>query len=174
VSWQPVLGGLLIFALRVIDVSIGTVRTLMIVRGHKLLSALLGFVQMVIFLLAISKVIQEVGNVWNVLGYCGGFATGTLVGMALEDRLALGFSLVRIISRTRWLEITQALRQESFGATLVIGEGKDGPVGLIYSIVRRRQVPAAVALCEQLDPQAFITVEEAGRVYRGYLGRAIK
>jgi len=173
-SWQPILGGLLIFGLRVIDVSIGTVRMLMIVRGRKLLSALLGFVEVLIFLLAISKVIREVNNVWNVLGYCGGFAAGTLVGMTLEQRLALGFSLVRIISRTRWLEIMQRLRQEGFGATQVIGEGRDGPVGLIYSIVRRRQVPAVVALCEQLDPQAFITVEEAGRVYRGYLGRAVK
>jgi len=144
------------------------------VRGRKLLSALLGFVEVLIFLLAISKVIREVNNVWNVLGYCGGFAAGTLVGMTLEQRLALGFSLVRIISRTRWLEIMQRLRQEGFGATQVIGEGRDGPVGLIYSIVRRRQVPAVVALCEQLDPQAFITVEEAGRVYRGYLGRAVK
>ena len=172
--WQPLLGGLLIFGLRVIDVSIGTVRMLMIVRGRKLLSALMGFVEVLIFLLAISKVIREVNNVWNVLGYCGGFATGTIVGMTLEQRLALGFSVVRIISKTRWLEITQALRHESFGATQIIGEGRDGPVGIVYSMVRRRQVPAVVALCEQLDPQAFITVEEASRVYRGYLGRAIK
>lgn len=173
-SWQPILGGLLIFGLRLIDVSMGTVRMLMVVRGRKFLAALIGFFEVMIFLLAISKVVREVGNFWNVLGYCGGFATGTIVGMTLEQRLALGFSVVRIISKTRWLEITQALRQESFGATQVIGEGKDGPVGIIYSIVRRRQVPAVVALCEQLDPQAFITVEEAGRVYRGYLGRAVK
>lgn len=173
-SWQPILGGLLIFGLRLIDVSMGTVRMLMVVRGRKFLAALIGFFEVMIFLLAISKVVREVGNFWNVLGYCGGFATGTIVGMTLEQRLALGFSVVRIISKTRWLEITQALRQESFGATQVIGEGKDGPVGIIYSIVRRRQVPAVVALCERLDPQAFITVEEAGRVYRGYLGRAVK
>ncbi|MDH7486537.1 MAG: DUF2179 domain-containing protein [Anaerolineae bacterium] len=173
-SWQPLLGGLLIFSLRLIDVSMGTVRMLMVVRGRKFLAALIGFFEVMIFLLAISKVVREVGNFWNVLGYCGGFATGTIVGMTLEQRLALGFSVVRIISKTRWLEITQALRQESFGATQVIGEGKDGPVGIIYSIVRRRQVPAVVALCERLDPQAFITVEEAGQVYRGYLGRAVK
>ena len=173
-SWQPILGGLLIFSLRVIDVSIGTVRMLMIVRGRKLLSALMGFVEVLIFLLAISKVIREVNNVWNVLGYCGGFATGTIVGMTLEQRLALGFSVVRIISKTRWLEITQALRHESFGATQIIGEGRGGPVGIVYSMVRRKQVPAVVALCERLDPQAFITVEEASRVYRGYLAGAVK
>lgn len=65
--------------------------------------------------------------------------------------------------------ITQALRREGFGATEVIGEGKDGPVGIIYSMVRRKQVPEVIELCERLDRQAFITVEEARRVYRGYL-----
>jgi uncharacterized protein YebE (UPF0316 family) len=172
--WQPILGGLMIFGLRVVDVSMGTVRMLMIVRGRKLPSALIGFFQVLIFILAISKVIREVGNIWNILGYCAGFAVGTIVGMALEDKLALGFSMVRIISKTKWLEITQTLRHDGFGATEVIGEGRDGPVGIIYSMVRRKQVPAVIELCEQLDQQAFITVEEAGRVYRGYLAGAVK
>ncbi len=172
--WQPVLGGLMIFAFRLIDVSMGTIRMLLIVRGRKLTAALIGFFEVMIFILAISKVIQEVGNFWNVLGYCGGFATGTIVGMALEERLALGFSMVRVISKTKWLEITQTLRHEGFGATQIIGEGKNGPVGIIYSMVRRKQVPAVIELCEQLDHHAFITVEEARRVYRGYLARAVK
>jgi uncharacterized protein YebE (UPF0316 family) len=111
-------------------------------------------------------------NIWNILGYCGGFAIGTVVGMSLEDRLALGFSMVRVISNVKWLEITQALRQGGYGATQVIGEGKDGPVGIIYSMVRRKQVPAVVDLCERLDEHAFITVEEAGRVRRGYVAGA--
>jgi len=167
--WQPILGGVMIFALRVTSVSMGTVRTLMIVRGRKFTAALIGFFEVLIFVLAISKVIREVGNLWNVLGYCSGFAVGTIVGMALEDKLALGFSMVRIISKGKWLEIMQALRREGFGATQVIGEGKDGPVGIIYSMVRRKQVPEVIKLCEQLDQQVFITVEEARRVYRGYL-----
>lgn len=168
-SWQAILGGLMIFVLRVTSVAMGTVRTLLVVRGRKFTAALIGFFEVLIFVVAISKVILEMGNAWNVLGYCGGFAVGTIVGMALEDRLALGFSMVRIISKTRWLEITQALRREGFGATEVIGEGKDGPVGIIYSMVRRKQVPEVIELCERLDEHAFITVEEARRVYRGYL-----
>lgn len=168
-SWQPILGGLLIFVLRVTSVSMGTVRTLLVVRGRKYTVALIGFFEVLIFVLAISKVILEMGNFWNVLGYCAGFSVGTIVGMALEDKLALGFSIVRIISKTKWLEITQTLRHEGYGATQVIGEGKDGPVGIVYSMVRRKQVPAVIELCERLDRQAFITVEEAGRVYRGYL-----
>jgi len=173
-NWQPILGGLLIFGLRVLSVGMGTVRMLLIVRGRRFVSALMGFFGALIFILAISRVILEMDNVWNILGYCGGFAVGTIVGMALEDRLAIGFSMVRIISNTQWLEIIQILRHESFGATQVIGEGKDGPVGIIYTMVRRKQVPAVIALCEQLDEHVFITVEEAGRVHRGYLAGALR
>ena len=173
-NWEPILGGLLIFGLRVLSVGMGTIRTLLMVRGRRYVSALMGFIEVLIFVLAISKVILEMDNLWNILGYCGGFAIGTILGMALEDRLAIGFSMVRIISKTRWLEITQMLRQEGFGATQVIGEGKDGPVGIIYCLVRRRQVPVVIGSSEELDPQAFITVEEAGRVHRGYLASAVK
>jgi uncharacterized protein YebE (UPF0316 family) len=152
----------------------GTIRTLLMVRGRKWVSALIGFFEILIFVLAISRVILEMDNIWNILGYCGGFAVGTIVGMSLEDRLAVGFAMVRIISQVSWLEITRDLRQQGFGATQVIGEGKDGPVGIIYSMVRRKQVPAVIELCEQLDEHAFITVEEAGRVHRGYLAGALR
>lgn len=172
--WQPILGGLLIFVLRVLSVGMGTVRMLLMVRGQRFVSALIGFFEVLIFVLAISQVILEMDNVWNILGYCAGFSVGTILGMALEDRLALGFSMVRIISKTRWAEITLALREHSFGATQVVGEGKDGPVGIIYSMVGRKQVTDVVAVCEELDPDAFITVEEATRVHRGYIARAVK
>lgn len=169
--WQPILGGLLIFGLRVLSVSMGTLRTLLIVRGSRLISAAIGFFEVLIFVVAISQVISDLSNIWNLLGYCGGFAAGVLVGMTLEERLAVGLSMVRIISRTHWLEITQALRQEGYGATQVVGEGKDGTVGIVYSMVQRRKVPAVVKLCEQMDGHSFITVEEAGRVHRGYVTR---
>ena len=168
-SWNLVLGALVIFALRVLSVSMGTVRTLLTVRGLKWISALMGFVEVLIFVLAISQVITDIGNVWNVLGYCGGFSVGTIVGMALEDRLAIGFAVVRVMSTPKWPEIIQALRSNGYGATKVIGEGKDGPLGIIYTVVRRKEVKDVIQLCEQLDQQAFITVEEAGRVYHGFL-----
>lgn len=173
-NWQPILGGLLIFALRIVDVSMGTVRVLLTVRNRKLLSAVIGFFEVLVFVLAFTRVMSQLDNFWNILGYCGGFAAGTIVGMALGNKLTSGISMVRVISKTNWLEITQTLRGQGFGATQVIGEGKDGPVGVIYSMVRSKQAQQVVALCERLDPQAFITVEEAGRVYRGYLASAVK
>jgi uncharacterized protein YebE (UPF0316 family) len=167
--WNLVLGGLVIFALRVLSVAMGTVRTLLTVRGLRLISAIMGFIEVLIFVLAISQVLTDISNIWNVLGYCGGFAVGTIVGMALEDRLAVGFAVVQVISSAKWPEIVQALRSGGYGATKVIGEGKDGPLGIVYTVVRRKEVKDVVRICEQLDQQSFITVEEAGRVYHGFL-----
>ena len=167
--WNLILGALGIFALRVLSVGMGTVRTLLTIRGLKLVSAIMGFIEVLIFVLAISQVITDIGNVWNVIGYCAGFSVGTIVGMALEDRLAVGYAVVRIISAAKWPEIIQSLRSGGYGATKVVGEGKDGQLGIIYTVVRRKEVKSVIKLCEQLDLHAFITVEEAGRVYRGFL-----
>jgi len=85
---EMLLGGLLIFLARVVNVSMGTVRTLLGMRGQKHWATAIGFIESLIFILAISRVLQNVGNVWNVLGYCGGFAAGTWVGLVIEEKLA--------------------------------------------------------------------------------------
>ena len=96
---EMIIGGLLVFLARLVNVSMATVRTLMGMRGQKRLAAAIGLFESLIFILAISRVLQDVGNIWNVLGYCGGFAAGTLVGLAIEERLALGYAVVKTISR---------------------------------------------------------------------------
>ena len=104
--WTTAWNALLIFALRLTDVSMGTVRTTMIMRGQRRWAALIGFVEVTIWVLAISRVISNLDTIWNVIGYSGGFATGTLLGMLIEDKLALGYADLLIISITKGPEIT--------------------------------------------------------------------
>ena len=167
---DPILGGLLIFAARVVNVSMGTVRTVVAVRGQKYLATVIGFFETLIFLLAISNVLQNVGNIWNVLGYCGGFATGTLVGLILEEKLALGYVTVQAISQNSGTAIASILRDAGYGATEVIGKGLAGNVYVITTVVKRRNVSDIVALVTKVDERAFVTVENTGRVLRGHLG----
>jgi len=94
-----IVGGLLILLARVVNVSMGTVRTLLGMRGQKRWATAIGFVESLIFILAISQVLQDVSNVWTVLGYCSGFAAGTWVGLVIEGKLALGYAIVRAISQ---------------------------------------------------------------------------
>lgn len=165
---EAILGGLLIFCLRLTDVTLGTLRILMTVRGRKPMAALIGFIEVTIFILAISRVVRNVGNVWNVLGYSGGFAAGTLVGMTIEEHLALGWTVVRVISTDLSKRIADALRQAGYGVTEMSGQGMRGSVEIYEIVVRRADMPRVLQMIDKVDEKAFITVEESRRVYRGW------
>ncbi len=166
--WSILGNSLLIFALRVTDVSMGTVRVIMITRGMKKLAALIGFVEVSIWVVAISRVMGSLGSVWSVLGYSGGFATGTLLGMWIEGKLALGYVFVHVFSMTKGAEIAQKVRGAGFGATQLRAEGQSGPVYLIQVAAPRKRVDEIIRLVNEVDATAFVTVEEARRVLRGY------
>ncbi len=167
------LGALFIFCLRLIDVSMGTVRILMSVRGRRLLSGLIGFVEVSIFLVAISQVVTNIGNWWNVLAYAGGFATGTIVGITIENKLAIGLAEISIISMGKGTEIAEALRGEGYGATEFLGAGHSNIVDMVRAVVRRKEVPSVIATTTKVDETAFVTVQDMQRAYRGRW-RAVK
>ena len=165
---EAILGGLLIFVLRLTDVTMGTMRILMTVRGRKLLAALIGFVEVTIFIVAISRVVRNVDNIWLVLGYSAGFAAGTLVGMTIEERLALGWTVVRVISSDLTKRLADVLRTAGFGVTEMEGHGMKGDVEIFEVVVRRADLPSVLQTIDQVDGRAFVTVEETRRVYRGW------
>ena len=116
--------------------------------------------------------LQDVGNLWNVLGYCGGFAAGTWVGLVIEEKLALGYAVVRATSRDDGREIALALREAGYGVTEMVGEGLSGRVHVVTTVVKRRDIPAIMGLVSRVDETAFVTVDDASRVYRGHLRAA--
>ncbi len=160
---------LAIFGLRVIGSAITTVRTLLVMRGQRWVSAGLGFVEALIFALTIGAVVQNLSNIWNLTAYCLGFAAGQFVGMWLEDRLALGFASLRIVSRSRSRAVASAIREAGFGATEDHGDGRQGTVGIITVTVRRKEIEAVNKIVETIDSTAFVTIEEARALRRGYL-----
>jgi uncharacterized protein YebE (UPF0316 family) len=166
--WSTLANALLIFSLRVIDVSMGTVRTIMIMRGMRKWAALIGFVEVSIWVMAISRVIGSVDNILSVIGYGGGFATGTLLGMWIENQLALGHVDIRIISMTKGQEIARQIRQAGYGATQIQAEGQSGPVYVTSVVAPRKQMRDVIRLVNKVDATAFVTVEEARRIVRGY------
>ena len=165
----PLIAGLLIFAARLVNVSMATVRSLLSMMGQKRLATAISFFESLIFILVVSRVLQDVGNIWNVLGYSGGFAAGTLVGLAIEERLALGYAMVQAISQDHGEEIASALRQAGYGVTEMVGEGLRGTVHVVTTVVKRRDIPSVMALVSKADQRAFVTVDDASRVHRGHL-----
>jgi uncharacterized protein YebE (UPF0316 family) len=167
-SPQAWLGAALIFFLRVCDMSLDTLRVLFVMRGKKQVAWILGFCQSAIFLLAIGKVLTQITNPMNIIGYAAGFATGNVVGMIIEERIAIGHILVNIISPRRGSAIVSHLRQNGYAVTELSGRGKDGMVSLINCSVLRKKVDAVHSLVNEIDPEAFITAEDVRPIRRGF------
>jgi len=162
------LEALLIFVLRVLGIAVGTLSTLMTVQGRKFYAVATGFISALVYVVAIGKVVANLNNIWNILAYCGGFAVGTLVGMAWEQRLALGFAEVRAISTEKSAALAEALRQAGFGVTEYYGRGRETVVGTIEVIVPRKNVDTVLKIARSVDENAIVSVTEARTVRRGY------
>jgi uncharacterized protein YebE (UPF0316 family) len=159
---------LTIFLLRVSDMTLDTLRVLVVMRGRKAIAWLLGFFQAAIFIMAISSVLSNVNNVLNVIGYAAGFATGNVVGMLIEERLAIGHTHLSIISSRRGAAIAERLREDGYAVTELAGRGKDGTVTLLNCSVLRKNVDQVRKIINQVDDEAFITAEDVRPVRRGF------
>ena len=159
---------LMIFALRVVDMALDTIRVLFVVRGKKLVVWILGFFQSLVFVVAISSVLTQLDNILNVIGYATGFATGNLVGMLIEQRLAIGHVLVTVISSNRGAFIADKLRASGYAVTEIAGRGRDGTVFELHASVLRKDVPNVETVVLEADPQAFVTAEDVRPVRRGF------
>ena len=153
---------ILIFALRIVDVSLGTLRTVSIVRGYIIFAAILGFFEVGIWITVVAQLITRMGESWLlIIAYAGGFSAGNVVGILIERRIALGIAVVRLISSNHGAEIAAKLREIGYTVTTIQGEGIKGPVTLVYVAGPRRKVRAIVATAKAIDDRLFFVVEPA-------------
>lgn len=165
---QALLGAGLIFLLRVLDMSLDTLRVLVVMRGRKKVAWLLGFCQSAVFVVAITSVLKNLNNPLNVLGYAAGFATGNVVGMLIEERLAIGHIRVNVISPRLGAAIAERLRAAGYATTEIPARGKDGVVSLLSCSVLRKNLDEVHRIINEVDGDAFITVEDVRAVRRGF------
>ena len=151
---------LLIFVARIMDVSVGTLRIIFVSKGLKYWSALLGFAESLIWILAISKVMQNLGDWQTYIAFAVGFAVGNFVGIAIEERIALGSLIVRIITRYEAPKLIRQLRSAGYGVTSVEGQGEAGEVKVIFTLIRRRQLAKVVSVINKYSPKAFYSIED--------------
>ncbi len=157
-----------IFFLRICDMALDTIRLLFVVRGKRLLAWILGFMQSMIFVVAITSVLKNVNNILNIFGYAGGFATGVVLGMIIEERLAIGHIHFTIISSTRGRRLADQMRRAGYAVTEFSGRGKNGTVDLLHVDVTRKDMDHVETLVLETDPDAFVTYEDIRPVRRGF------
>jgi len=149
-----------IFGARAVNIALDTLRFMFTIRGKRGMSWILGFLESVLFVVIIGQVLTNLGNPLNVIGYAAGFATGNVLGMIIEKRLAIGFTHFSIISRSHSTEIADALRDEGYGVTEIPARGRESNFMLVDCHVRRKQADEVEDLALKIDPEAFITAEE--------------
>lgn len=158
---------LLIVLARIGDVSLGTIRIITISRGYKSIAPLLGFFEVLIWLLAIRQIMQNLTNIFYYIVYSGGFAAGTFVGMYIEEKLAMGILSIRIITRKDVSELINLLKSANYGVTSVDAQGATGPVHVIYTIVKRGDGQKVVGIINKFNPKAFYLVEDVRSAREG-------
>lgn len=150
----------LIFFARIIDVSMGTLRIMYVSRGKRRLASCLGFLEVLIWLLAIRQIFNNLNNFVCYLTYAGGFASGSFVGMWLEHKFAIGIQVVRIITRHDAGKLIEAMKEYGCGVTTVDGEGLTGFVKIIFTVIQRKDLQNVLRMIKKSNPNAFYSVED--------------
>ncbi|MCJ7821402.1 MAG: DUF2179 domain-containing protein [Bacteroidales bacterium] len=150
---------LFIFCARIIDVSLGTLRIIFVTKGMRRIAPLIGFFEVFIWLLAISRIMQNLENWVCYVAYAAGFASGNLIGMLLEEKLAIGHEMIRVITRKDATTLINVLRETGHGVTWISAQGVEGEVAILYIIARRSMIEDVLALINKHNPRALYTVE---------------
>lgn len=168
--WTWILLPVLIFFSRILDQSIGTLRLIFVSKGFRHIAPVLGFFEVIIWLLAITQVLKHLYNPMCYIAYGAGFGMGNYIGILLEEKISIGNVLVRIIPKLDTEGLIGHLREEGFGVTSVDAEGAKGPVKIVFTIMKRKNIPRAIKIINQYNPHAFYTIEEIKAVKEGYFG----
>jgi uncharacterized protein YebE (UPF0316 family) len=157
----------LIFCSRICDVSIGTLRIIFVSRGQKYFAPVVGFFEVLIWLLAITKVMQNLDHGICYVAYAGGFATGNYIGMWIEEKIAMGTLMIQIVTQKDATNLVRNLKDGGYGATSVPAQGSRGLVNVVYSVIKRQDVDDVVGLIRQFNPNAFYSVQDVRFVNKG-------
>ncbi len=160
---------ILVFLARILDVSVGTLRIIFVSKGFKNYAALLGFFESLVWILAVSQVMKHMDNWVTYAAFALGFSVGNYVGMLIEERIAIGNQIIRIITRHDATELVGYLRENGYGVTSVDAVGESGPVKLIFTVAKRRKLETIIAIIKCYNPNAFYTIEDVRFVKETYV-----
>lgn len=168
-SW--VILPILIFISRIGDVTLGTLRHVIASRGHKNLSPVLGFFEVFIWIVIVSQIMKEANNFACYIGWAAGFAAGNYIGLLIEERIALGLQIIRIITNQECTHLISQLQHANHGTTVIEGQGAKGPVKIILTVVKRKNIDPILKIIFKNNPDAFYSIEDIRDVNRGVFSK---
>ena len=162
---------LFIFFAKLVEVSLATIRNVLINRGEKVKGAFIGFFEVMLWVIVVSQVLDTLReNPWRLIVYCLAFALGNYVGVIIENKLAIGTACVQaVVGENQKLELGDALREKGFGVTFIQGEGKHGPVDVVMIYLKRKCVDEAITLIRQYSPDTLVTGNDVRQLLGGFV-----
>jgi len=171
---ELLLGSLFIFSARILDVSMGTIRMLMLMRGKKYHAAFIGFFEVIIFIKVLGTVVNQLDNPVYLIMYGLGFAAGNIVGGILEEKLAVGFLTLHIISKDKSKQLTEVLRGNGYGVTVIDSHGWQGERDILNLQIKRKDMRDVQRLISETDSDAYVTIYDTREALGGYFKRSKK
>ncbi len=157
----------LIILARICDVTLGTMRIAFIARGQRYLAPLVGFFEVLIWLIALRQIMANLTNPFFYVSYALGFAAGTFIGLWVEERMAIGSRIIRVITRQDAGELVEALREADYGVTTIDAEGVEGRVQMLFSVLKRQDLDRFIEIVDKYAPRAFYSIEDVRAVSEG-------
>lgn len=165
----PYVMPVIIFFARITDVTIGTMRIVFITRGNRMVATLLGFCEVFVWLLIVSQVITNMDNIFNFFAYAAGYASGNYIGLFVENKLAIGNLIVRIITQIPATQLINYFEAMDYRYTNIPAEGNTGAVNVLFTVIKRKDLPNIIEQVKTYNPQAVYTVEDVRAVSDGSL-----
>lgn len=164
-------GYLFVFVARLTDVSLATIRIVMVVRGQKLYAAAIGFFEMLIYITTLNLIVHNLNNPLNLVIYAAGYATGNYLGPTIEEKLAVGTVTVQVITMKYPHELTELLREKGYGVTIIEGQGREGIRYILQIILKRKCMQNLRTEIDKWDKNAFWTIFDARSTKGGFMLR---
>ena len=165
--YQYIVLPLIIFFARICDVSLGTMRIVFVSKGKKNIAPILGFFELLIWIVVISEIFKSADNIVCYIAYAGGYAAGNFLGMNIEERIALGSQLIQVFSSKDVVPLQKSLNEAGFGTTVVEGDGSAGKTNILYTVINRKTIDCAEKILKEFDPLIFYVIEDVRLVKSG-------
>ena len=160
---------LFIFFARIIDVSMGTIRMILVIRGDKVPAAIIGFFEIMVYTVALGLVVGSLDDPVKLIVFCTGFSLGVLVGSIIEEKLALGYRGLQVIIDRDHCDLVEVLREAGYPVTCWEATGKSGPKTVLHMVVKRNMIKAVSNHIYEQDPSAFVVLMEPKHFRGGYI-----
>lgn len=163
---------LIIFAAKTVEVSISTIRLVYVNKGERIKGAILGFIEVMIWLLVVSSVLHNITeDPFKMVAYAAGFSLGVYLGVAIESKVAIGLASIQVIvDADAGNALADILRDNEFGVTIIEGKGKDGSTkNLLFIQLKRKKIPSAIKLIKEINPNAYISINEVKSTFGGFI-----